>query len=312
MIVNVAQFKNWITDLKSAFDADPSKFPTSRQKVILATMTLDETLKTSYNSSSLAFPAISRHWRKFKRWAQDVVLHGNSDRQKLSFEYTIARQRFGEDPNQFYLRLFNLGIQAGRQVDVEDYRTRLLRPLQNLLIQHDRTYPTMHDMVAHAARLWLTLDTEKLRRDFNEEKQRKREERSRKPKDSQQPSRSGQASQRRRQNHDRKDGTSSSNSPRLSESEEKHRRDNNLCFNCGYPGHHTRECEHRFNPNRANRHQESSKNKTQEPAKTQATRKRAFARSQPVQVEDNDQESDHGDITSEDEDLEPPRKKSKN
>ena len=38
-----------------------------------------------------------------------------------------------EDPNEFYLRLSNLGIQAGLVVTVEDYRTRLLRPFLNLM-----------------------------------------------------------------------------------------------------------------------------------------------------------------------------------
>src|SRR5437667_2454720 len=38
----VAQYNNWLAAVKSAFDGDPSKFPTSRQKVIFASMTLDE------------------------------------------------------------------------------------------------------------------------------------------------------------------------------------------------------------------------------------------------------------------------------
>ena len=58
----VAQFNNWLADLKSTFDGDPSKFPTSRQKVILASMTIDEQLQTTYNSAAVAFPAIKSHW----------------------------------------------------------------------------------------------------------------------------------------------------------------------------------------------------------------------------------------------------------
>ena len=121
---NVAQFNNWLADLKSAFDGDPAKFPTNRHKIILVSMTMDEQLKTSYNSIVLAHPTISSHWRKFKRWIQSVVLHGDSDKLKLSTEFTMARQRPNEDPNQFYLRLFNLGIQASRTVDIEDFGTR--------------------------------------------------------------------------------------------------------------------------------------------------------------------------------------------
>src|SRR5436190_8584999 len=144
---NVAQFNNWLADLESAFDGDPAKYPTSRQKIILASMTMDKELKMTYNSTVRAHLAISTHWRKFKRWAQHVVLHGDSDHLKLSNEFTMARQRVNEDPNQFYLRLFNLGIQSSRSVDIENYRTRLLKPLQNLINQQDRTYPTVQDLV---------------------------------------------------------------------------------------------------------------------------------------------------------------------
>ena len=135
-------------------------------------MTIDEQLKTTYNSIVRTHPAISTHWRKFKRWIEDVVLHGNSDRLKRSIEFTSARQRIDEDPNQFYLRLFNLGIQSGRAVVTEDYRTRLIKPLQNLINQQDRAYSTIQDIVAHAGRLWQTLDIDKIRQEIKEGKER--------------------------------------------------------------------------------------------------------------------------------------------
>ena len=174
---NVAQFNNWLADLKSAFDGDSAKFPTNRHKIILASMTMDEQLKTSYNSIVLAHPTISSHWRKFKRWIQSVVLHGDSDKLKLSTEFTMARQRPNEDPNQFYLRLFNLGIQTSRTVDIEDFRTRLVKPLQNLLLQHDRTYPNTQDIVVHAARLWQTMDPEKIKQEIKEDRERRQQRR---------------------------------------------------------------------------------------------------------------------------------------
>src|SRR5436190_5457331 len=119
----VAQYHNWLVDLKTAFDGDLAKFPTSHQKIILALITLDEQLKTTYNSATKASPVLSQHWRKFERWLREVVLHGGSDKLKLSNEFTAARQTIKEDPNQFYLQLFNLGIQSGRTVTTEDYRT---------------------------------------------------------------------------------------------------------------------------------------------------------------------------------------------
>ena len=121
-------------------------------------MTLDEQLKTTYNSNARDSPVLSFHWRKFKKWIRDVVLHGDSDKKKLSEEFTAARQRMNENPNEFYLRLSNLRIQAGCVVTVEDYRTRLLRPFLNLMNQHERHYTTTKDIVIHAARLWNSLD----------------------------------------------------------------------------------------------------------------------------------------------------------
>src|SRR5436190_15233501 len=71
----VTQYNNWLVDLKTAFDGDSAKFPTSHQKIILALITLDEQLKTTYNSATQASPILSQHWRKFERWLREVVLH---------------------------------------------------------------------------------------------------------------------------------------------------------------------------------------------------------------------------------------------
>jgi Zinc knuckle len=241
---------------------------------------MDDSLKTTYNSTVQAFPAIASHWRKFRRWVRDIVLHGNSDRQKLSAEYTTARQRFSEDPHQFYLRLFNLGIQSGRTVDVEEYRTRLVDPLQNLLSQHDRTYSTVQDAVAHAGKLWLTLNLDKIRREYKEEKDRARQNRQNKrdEKGSHQPSRKPNQGRQ-----DQKDNRRSA-SQRLSDEERQYRKDNDLCFNCGYPGHQKSDCKHDFNPKRVQLRGDKDKAKSQ----SLRGRKRPHARSQPLHTSDNE------------------------
>jgi len=294
---NIAQFNNWLQDLKSAFNGDPAKYPTSVQKIILATMTIDEQLKTTYNSTVQAHQAISTHWRKFKRWIKDVVLHGDTDRLKLSSEFTTARHRVSEDPNQFYLRLFNLGIQSGRSIDVDDYRTRLVKPLQNLINQHDRTYSTVQDLVAHAGRLWQTLDPNEVRQKIKEDKERTQRQRNPEQRDRQ---------QQRPKNHNRNsdqqlaEGSSSrtqqpqqnrqdnrqSNKPRLSQDERQHRADKNLCFNCGYPGHRRDDCTHPFNPNRVVLRDDNQ-------AKTQSVRgqKRPRVKTQPLHAADDDADS---------------------
>jgi hypothetical protein len=318
----VAQYSNWLADLKTAFDGDPAKFPTSRHKVILASVTLDEQLKTVYNSAATANPILSRHWRKFERWIRDVVLHQGSDKLKLSTEFTTARQKLHEDPNKFYIRLFNLGIQSDRTVTTEDYRTRLLKPLRNLMDQQDREYRTVQDAVTHAARLWQTLDPEKLLQELKEDRERARQRRLG-SKDTRNPrsdhSREDQSQrQRDRQSGPRPNRTSqeprkdeSRSRPRLTDEEQQYRLQNHLCFNCGYPGHIKPDCTYPFNPNRV-----TLKSNDKDKTKSQPTRtSRKRARVQPVRAE-SVSDQDHNAHTTEDSgsdsETERPVKRSKN
>ena len=314
---NVAQFNNWLADLKSAFDGDPAKFPTNRHKIILASMTMDEQLKTSYNSIVLAHPTISSHWRKFKRWIQSVVLHGDSDKLKLSTEFTMARQRPNEDPNQFYLRLFNLGIQTSRTVDIEDFRTRLVKPLQNLLLQHDRTYPNTQDIVVHAARLWQTMDPEKIKQEIKEDRERRQQRRQvEQGHQSFKPGRGSNQSHRRQTTHlsgrrpqqNQQNRFNNRNNERLPSEEQQYRTDNNLCYRCGYPGHAGKECSHRFNPNRVSL---KASDKSQNRSQQQQGQKRPFAKSNPVQVTEDDIDLGSPIRTESEDDSEPSSKRQK-
>src|SRR5204863_1693534 len=284
----VAQYHNWLVDLKTAFDGDLAKFPTSHQKIILASITLDEQLKTNYNTATNASPILSRHWRKFERWLREVVLHRGYDKLKLSNEFTAARQTVKEDPNQFYLRLFNLGIQSGRTVITEDYRTRLLKPLQNLMDQHDREYPTIQDAVTHAGKLWQTLDRDKIRQEIKEEKEKayqrhedqKQSKRNNNPRSRREPEEQQGSQRGSRQNQaSKRDQKPKDSKPRLSDEEHQHRRDKNLCFNCGYPGHSSRDCSYPFNPNRIPPKDDQAKSQ-----QTQARSKKR-ARAQPLRVD---------------------------
>ena len=106
--------------MKIVFNEDSVKFSTSCQKIILASVILNEQLKTVYNSATTALSILSQHWRKFECWLCDIVLHQGSDKLRLSGEFTVARQKFVEDPNQFYIWLFNLEIQSDHKVTTED------------------------------------------------------------------------------------------------------------------------------------------------------------------------------------------------
>ena len=327
----IAQYNNWLADVKTGFDGDPARFPTSRQKIILASITLDEQLKTTLNSAAQDNPDLSHHWRKFERWLRDVVLHGGSDKLKLSKEFTAARQLLKEDPNQFYLRLFNLEIQSGRTVSTEDYRTRLLKPLQNLMDQHDREYPTIQHAVTHAGKLWQTLDREKVRLELIEEKdkaqqryenfgQRRRDDP--RPQGQNEDRRSSHRSSHRNSQRDfRRESRDTQRPPRrdqsrpksgLSTSERDYRRENNLCYRCGLPDHSAKGCKSPFNPNRTPVKDDKTKSQSYKAWARKRTRTQALRASSPS---DNDK-SDHDVHTTTDEDYESdsdrPRKRSKN
>lgn len=319
----VAQYNNWLVKLKNAFAGDPAKYPTSRQKIILAQATLDEQLQMSFNSASQASPVLSEHWRKFEQWMRDFVLHQGSDKHKLSSDFTNARQSINEDPNQFYIRLFNLGMQSDRTVTIEDYRTRLFKPLRNLMDQHDREYLAVKDVVAHAGRLWQTLDRDKLRQEILHEKENKR-----KRYDTKQPNQSSSRNDRPRRRSRERRGSQKSGSrqdqagqrdqkpqdskPRLSAEEQQHRVDRNLCFNCGYPGHQSRDCTYSFNPNRAPLKDDKG------PAKSQSThgRYKKRARAHPIRAEspsDRDDPDVHTtDESDQSDESERPSKRRKN
>lgn len=302
----IAQYENWLFDLKRAFRGDPAKFPTSGEKIILASMTLDEQLKTTFNSNTKDSPALTFHWRKFEEWIRDVVLHGDSDRKKLSEEFTTVRQRMNEDPNEFYLRLSNLGIQAGRVVTVEDYRTRLLRPLLNLMNQHERQYTSTKDVVLHAAKLWNSLDPNKVRQEIKEEKERKNKafQQNRNPQSRHPFQRHNKPDNPQAQQGD--DDKTKAPKSKLSKEEQKHRKENNLCYNCGYPGHSSRDCSFKFNPKRV---QPKGTNKDKNYPPQAFPNKRPRAGAQPVQVEKSE-----GGLTdiSDDSEQEAPRKRQKN
>ena len=133
-------------------------------------MTVDKQLKTTYNSIAKAHSAIFSHWCKFKCWMQDVVLHEDSDCLKLLNEFTVAHQCVNEDPNQFYLCLFNLGIQLKCTINVDEYWTCLVKSLQNLISQQDWMYSNVQEVVIHAEQLWQTLDSDKVQQEIRDDR----------------------------------------------------------------------------------------------------------------------------------------------
>ena len=59
----MSEYNSWLSDLKSAFRRDPSKFATGELKVIFASMTLDKKLKMTYTTIIHNHPTIATYWR---------------------------------------------------------------------------------------------------------------------------------------------------------------------------------------------------------------------------------------------------------
>ena len=276
-------------------------------KVAFALVAIDSQLKITYNSTLTTHPAISTHWRKFKRWIRETVLHGDSDRQRLSKEFTTARQRLTEDPNQFYLRLLNMGIQAGRTVNIEEYRTRLVMPLQIRLDEQERSYATVQDIAAHAGRLWQHLTPAKIRREIRDFKEDTnpanhpqeqlrdyRQARDRQPQ-------SDQHSRQSRHPRDRQNDRTT----RLPTKEHRRRTEDNLCYRCGQSGHRAKDCTNEPTASKAD---------TTRSSQTRARDRGPRARAQPARArarDSADDETDPDDLTSDASEPERPHKRQK-
>ena len=76
----MSEYNSWLSDLKSAFRGDPAKYTIGELKVIFASITLNEKLKMTYTTIIYHHPAVATHWRKFYRWAKEIVLYGDLKR----------------------------------------------------------------------------------------------------------------------------------------------------------------------------------------------------------------------------------------
>ena len=153
--------------------------------------------------------------------------------------------------------------------------------------QHERHYTATKDAVLHAAKLWNSLDRDKIRQEIREEKERKdknfrqnQNPRPKHPSDRRDKPHNSQTQQESK-------GKAKTPKPKLSIEEQQHRKENNLCYNCGYPGHSSRDCSFKFNPNRV-QPKGSDKPKNYPPSAFPKKRPRAGA--QPVQVEGTGEE----------------------
>jgi hypothetical protein len=161
------------------------------------------------------------------------------------------------------------------------------------------------------------MDPEKIKQEIKEDRERR--QRQRQVEQSHQSSKPGQgfnqsnrrqttnlSGQRPRQNQ--RNRFNNRNNERLSSEEQQYRRDNNLCYRCGYPGHTGKECSHRFNPNRVDL---KASDKNQNRPQHQQGQKRPFAKSNPVQATEDDVDLDSPIRTESEDDLEPSSKRQK-
>ena len=158
--------------MKIDFDRDSARFSINHQKIILISIILNKQLKIMFNSAARDIFILSHYWQKFKNWLQDVILHEDLNKLKLLKEFIIAHQLLKKDLNQFYLRLFNLEIQFRCVISMKDYCTRFLKSLQNLMNQHDHEYLTIQNVIAHADKLWQTLNRDKICQELKKDRKK--------------------------------------------------------------------------------------------------------------------------------------------
>ena len=64
----IAQYNNWLVNLKTDFDEDSARFSINCQKIILISITLNKQLKITFNSTAKNFFILSYYWWKFECW----------------------------------------------------------------------------------------------------------------------------------------------------------------------------------------------------------------------------------------------------
>ncbi|TAQ83095.1 hypothetical protein B7494_g8581 [Chlorociboria aeruginascens] len=275
--------QTWLNDLRNVFESNPAMFPDGRQKIIRATASMEPKLKTMHTNIIQTHPKLRLHWRKFLRWVSATILRGDAKKDQAARQFTQISQGWSEDPHVFYQKLFALANQTGRPVTIDDFVTRLIGPLQTELktIRMLKKHTTVDDLVDDAAQIWATRKSEEWKALALSSSRRETSKPGDKHTSRSDKAKSGGV-------HAKKTATPS-NTSKLSKSEREHRQRNNLCFNCGFPGHSAAECKHKFNDKRVllkNLPKSDDVSEKTDTRKTVTTKKRA--RTQAVEVTDTD------------------------
>jgi hypothetical protein len=308
-------FRLWLQDLSSAYRADRNRFSTAENRIIFASIHMDDKMAAIWSSAIELMPHLQHHWRKFIRWAEKTHLHGEVDRAKQLQEFNDATQKENEDPNSFYSRLAMLAIAIKRTLTTDDLFPKLLPGLRNVILRNGRVFQSVQELVAVAQQIWGTFSSLGKRRRSEDDKS-SQEQGQDAP--SQRGGRGG-FGLRGRSRGGLRGGSSRGNrggyrgnfygpvrdqqndSNRLSDQEHIRRLANQLCFNCGLANHYSKDCIKPFNPNSP---ASTSPSSTTDPShsvqaaglRRGAGYRRGQARAQPItQDGDQAQEIDTGD-----------------
>ena len=233
--------ETWLTDIHNVFDSNPAMFPDGKQKIIRATLMMEDRLKSMHTNAVSAYPKLRVHWRKFIRWLESTVLRGGAKKDQAACRFTQASQGWGEDPHLFYQRLFGLANQTGRLLTMDDYVTRLTGPLQSELkpIRMLRKHQRVEELVDDATQLWATRSPDDWKLLCQHIASKSKES---KGKEKETPKTSK---------------FKNVHVTKLSDEEREYRKKNHLCFRCGFPNHSSDKCMYKFNPARVKLHRDS-------------------------------------------------------
>jgi hypothetical protein len=231
----LSNFNLWRNDLYNAFAGDPNRFTTGGSRVLLAIANMNGPIRALHAASARRYPLLRTHWRKFLRWVEGSVLHGEADRASTLSKYTEARQGATETPAQFYNRLLLLATELDQDVGKDDLFPRLQKGLQNTMLRSGRLQGSISEMVHQAQVIWGTFKSQEGSEKPDGQKDRPKSGRGRSPRPRPGPRGAPRADQGRRQ--------------KLSWKERERRQEEGACFRCGKTGHIMSECRGEFNPN---------------------------------------------------------------
>lgn len=228
----VREHTEFVTSCELSFRLEPSLNKSDELRCNLAATWLEGEPRDAWLRHEKE-PGFQRTWKGFKKFLLDLVEDPVNRGISTAIKYEEARQRPGQSAQTFatYLEMLEGELTAySEEHRVQHFLAKLQPELRSKVITYPEIPQTRSALVALASRIEQANSSKSLEKGGQKDHKEERK--------GDNPHKRSSHSHQGRRNGD-KAGVKRS---RLSDEEEKRRRDNNLCFHCGKEGHRSAQC----------------------------------------------------------------------